>query len=91
MDDERIRQKMGAVIRQLRKDKGLSQPALSKSGEEDQICDVGTLKRIEAGKHLPRPHTLYRIISMLDVSHEEFHNMVYGTDMRTFNNDFSII
>jgi len=89
---DRYNKKAGEVIKQLRKQKGLSQGELVKSDNpSESICSVKTLRRIEQGKTAPSIYELKRILVGLGVSIAEFEALVDGQDMLVFQNDFEEI
>ena len=83
--------KQGETIKQLRKQKGLSQVALSKDGAINQICSARHLRKIENGEVTPSPYILNQFLQILGVSLEEFASLVYGQNQVKFNNAFIAI
>ena len=67
MDKEALLIKLGARIRQLRKEKGLSQVELAHSLGKDQQ----SIQRLEAGRINPSYYYLYEIANGLKIDLEE--------------------
>ena len=63
-----ITEKIGSRIKELRKEKGISQEKLAFSAELDRTYVAG----IESGKMNPSVKSLEKIIVALDVSFKEF-------------------
>jgi len=66
MENERLAQ----VVKELRKNKGLSQEELAKNSG----LSLRTIQRVENGETLPTGETLKRISSVLDITHNELIN-----------------
>ena len=81
--DEKTMKAIGAFIKEKRKQKSLTQAILA----EMASCNIRTLQRIEAGTVTTYLHNIYPILSILDISHEEFDGMCYGKDIRMFYSD----
>lgn len=75
---------VGTFIKERRKQKNLTQEALTKMAE---ASSVRTIQRIESGYVKTYLHTIYPILSALNISHEEFDGMCYGINIRTFYSD----
>ncbi len=67
MDKEALLTKLGARIRQLRKEKGLSQVELAHSLGKDQQ----SIQRLESGRINPSYYYLYEIANGLKIDLEE--------------------
>lgn len=63
-----ITEKIGNRIRELRKEKGISQEKLAFSAELDRTYVAG----VESGKRNPSIKSLEKILAALDVTFEEF-------------------
>ena len=90
MNDD-YRKAVGATIRKLRKEKGLSRDALAGPTNETYICSKDHLGRIERGEYAVSTPMLLRLLSVLGVSIGDFYTMVYGTDVRQFNKEFELV
>lgn len=62
-----ITEKIGSRIKELRKEKGISQEKLAFSADLDR-----TVAGVESGKRNPSVKSLEKILVALDVSFEEF-------------------
>jgi len=92
MEQNEYAKKLGVLLRKLRKQKGLTQKSLSKEDDPvDYICTARHLKRIEKGESVPTQHMLEQFLSILGVSFVEFHDMLYGNDLRLFHSNFDEI
>ena len=85
MEQNENTSKIGLLIKQLRKQKNLSQRALCRS---EEICTVRHLRKIENKGVTPTQYVLNQLLSVLGVDVIEFQAMLYGTDLRQFNSDF---
>jgi len=83
--------RIGAALKKLRKEKNLSQKAITKANTLEEICSIKTLQRIESGKTMPHQHTLNALLIMLNISYEEFIALVHDGGMSQFNEDFERI
>lgn len=83
--------KVGSLIKKLREEKKLSQLELAELLPGGYICTREHLGRIERGEKEPTPHIINKLIAALGLSDAEFYNMLHGTDMTKFENDFSQI
>lgn len=81
--DEKTMKAIGVFIKEKRKQKSLTQKILA----EMASCNIRTLQRIEAGTVTTYLHNIYPILSILNISHEEFDSMCYGKDIRMFYSD----
>jgi len=74
---------VGAFIKKRREQKGLTRDALAKRTS----CTSKTIQRAETGEVKTYLQTIYPILSILDISHDEFDGMCYGLDTRAFYSD----
>lgn len=86
MDKDPYLRRQGALLKNLRKGKKLTQEQLANG-----ICSTKQLGEIERGNAEPSPTILYKLLFVLGVDYEEFMPMLYGKDMRLFNQDFARI
>lgn len=83
--------KQAKHFKELRHRKGLTQGQLSGEGTDHRICSKKTIGRIENGEGTPSPSVLSKLLSVLDVSYDEFQSLIYDEDIRAFNQDFARI
>jgi len=67
---------VGCLIRKLRKERGLTQAKLSRTGERNEICSERHLRRIENGDTEPTPFILNKMLKVLGISTSEFAQML---------------
>ena len=81
--DERTVKDIGALIKEKRKQKKLTQRTLAKMAG----CSLRTIQRIESGYSNTHQHTIQQILPILDISREEFNSICYGADISMFYSD----
>jgi transcriptional regulator with XRE-family HTH domain len=83
--------KIGAFIKLLRKEKGLSVPQLARHGKRNQICHKDHLKRIEAGigTQGPTSQVFHALLEGLGITPDVFYARLRNNDYNIvqFNND----
>jgi len=89
---ENYNEKVGRVLFQLRKQRGLTQKALINYNKTTSpICEESTLRRIEKGRHKVSPKILSMLLDALGVSLPKFIQLLDGKNLTDFNRDFSEI
>ena len=83
--------KVGIMIKHIRKSKGITQAELSREGTRGHICTVRNLRKIESGQIEPNPYVLNQLLSGLGVSPTEFVKMLYGEKMVLFYNQLEVM
>lgn len=86
-----LNENIGAVIRHIRKSKGLTQAELSKEGTRSHICTIRHLRKIERGQITPNAPVLNQLLAVLGVSLADFALMLYGEQMIVFNNEMEAV
>jgi len=81
--------KVGKAIKYFRKLKNMTQQALVKHDKPyESIFSLKTLQRVERGKSAVTASNLKLLLSILDITQDEFDNHVGGQDLISFQNDF---
>ena len=88
MDNNPYHMKLGSIFKTLREGKKLTLAQLSGEGTDFKICSAKTITRLEQNGRIPNSGILHKLLSVLDVTVEEFEAMAFGGNMKKFNDDF---
>ena len=89
--EENYRIKQGETIKQLRKERGMTQAELCRDKDGTEICTERTLSRIENGQTAVPSYTLTRLLENMGVDIIEFDSRVNGYTKIRFDNDIEEI